>query len=541
MSSLGKYCVRFGSHIKQFCSNSCLEDHKKGLKVCCYCQKDISGPEGEGFMAPIGEKGQFKDFCAQTCLKKYEVMNANKDPEPAEKAPCAVCKQEKDVGAELIRSGEGEENVKLCGRPCFSAYKFGNAVDSLQCDLCLKDYDLKSHPALSKAKHVIYYEGQAKRFCGEPCQNVYVMKKRKIVPCAWCKVKKYNFDMIEQWTNESQMNTFCSINCVDMFRKNKPPSTTGGGFNGQTQAVTTAFAAMPVIQSVSSLAGAGDIPSQPDRLPIAPLPAYQLPPQQPPQIQIQTQTIREVVKDTIVHQPEPIENKNKGTLTKPFMQTKGISCRPHTTTKSCQTDFPSTPTLVPLCVPMYMPMPMQMYNAPYPVPVPIPIPVPVPIFVPTSRNTHRGVMKQIKKIQAKMPADPFEAELLALAGELAGKKEEYSDDSDYIDDVDDDGGGGGGRARGGGHPQMPQEDFEADIVGGRVVPKPLPLVTPSPSVSPAPGLVRQQQSGRQQAATNVGMVQQGGQKRRYSQTRGENTLYFATCLYTCTVMIPSQI
>ena len=32
-SSLGKYCVRFGSDIKQFCSNVCLEDYKKGLKV----------------------------------------------------------------------------------------------------------------------------------------------------------------------------------------------------------------------------------------------------------------------------------------------------------------------------------------------------------------------------------------------------------------------------------------------------------------------------------------------------------------------------
>ena len=41
-SSSSKY-FRFGSDIKQFCSNACLEDYKKGLKVCSYCQKDISG------------------------------------------------------------------------------------------------------------------------------------------------------------------------------------------------------------------------------------------------------------------------------------------------------------------------------------------------------------------------------------------------------------------------------------------------------------------------------------------------------------------
>ena len=98
-SYLGKYCVRFGSNIKQFCSNKCLEDHKKGLKVCCYCQKDISA--GDGFLAPIGNKGQFKDFCAQVCLKKYENKQFGK-PIEKEVMNCAVCSNEKTVEAELI-------------------------------------------------------------------------------------------------------------------------------------------------------------------------------------------------------------------------------------------------------------------------------------------------------------------------------------------------------------------------------------------------------------------------------------------------------
>lgn len=59
MSSLGKYCVRFGHDIRQFCCSNCLEEFKKGLKVCSYCQKDISGGQ-EGFLAPVGDKGQFK-------------------------------------------------------------------------------------------------------------------------------------------------------------------------------------------------------------------------------------------------------------------------------------------------------------------------------------------------------------------------------------------------------------------------------------------------------------------------------------------------
>jgi hypothetical protein len=64
-SSMGKYCVRFGFNVRQFCSSTCLEEFKKGLKVCSYCQRDITG-DVEGFLAPIGDKGQFK--VSQACF-----------------------------------------------------------------------------------------------------------------------------------------------------------------------------------------------------------------------------------------------------------------------------------------------------------------------------------------------------------------------------------------------------------------------------------------------------------------------------------------
>ena len=31
--SMGKYCVRFGADVRQFCSSGCLDVFKKGLKV----------------------------------------------------------------------------------------------------------------------------------------------------------------------------------------------------------------------------------------------------------------------------------------------------------------------------------------------------------------------------------------------------------------------------------------------------------------------------------------------------------------------------
>lgn len=61
---------------------------------------------------------------------------------------------------------------------------------------------------------------------------------------------------------------------------------------------------------------------------------------------------------------------------------------------------------------------------------------PVPVFIPTTRNSANGIMKEIKKIQDKMPADPFEAELLMMAEMVAGdkKKEDETDSSEEEND-----------------------------------------------------------------------------------------------------------
>lgn len=123
-TSLGKYCVRFGYDIRQFCNSSCLEEFKKGLKICCYCQKDISAGH-QGFLAPVGDKGQFKDFCSQACMAKFDQMSKNPVPPPV-MAKCAVCSLEKSTNIEV----EINEHVqqRLCSDPCFAAFKFVNNI-----------------------------------------------------------------------------------------------------------------------------------------------------------------------------------------------------------------------------------------------------------------------------------------------------------------------------------------------------------------------------------------------------------------------------
>ena len=78
---------------------------------------------------------------------------------------------------------------------------------------------------------------------------------------------------------------------------------------------------IPVIQSVSSLAGAGEPPARPDMLPTQPIPATQLPATtiQPTTIQQQQapppppppQVITRTTSETMVKFPDPPAMKNK--------------------------------------------------------------------------------------------------------------------------------------------------------------------------------------------------------------------------------------
>lgn len=122
LTSLGKYCVRFGYEIKQFCRSACLDEYKKGLKVCSYCQQDISAGQ-QGFLASVGDKGQFKDFCTQSCMKKYDEMCNPK--KKSDVSLCAVCNNDKPVRVEVQLDGKTH---KFCSNPCFSAFKFVNNV-----------------------------------------------------------------------------------------------------------------------------------------------------------------------------------------------------------------------------------------------------------------------------------------------------------------------------------------------------------------------------------------------------------------------------
>ncbi|XP_058447040.1 zinc finger MYM-type protein 4 [Malaya genurostris] len=552
VTSLGKYCVRFGFDVRQFCRSSCLDQYKKNLKVCSYCQRDIT-VGGLGFLAPVGDKGLFKDFCTQTCLKKYEeVLDPSKKQIPH---VCAVCNHEKVTKINVVL--DNREHF-FCSTPCFSAFKFVNNVNPDECSMCKLYFERKSAECFTIFTSDRGPEGAP--FCSKICMNLFIITNRKIVSCNWCKVKKYNFDMIQKvignmamcslncltlcevsvnalsmkqihcdhckqlktpqyhlTMSDASVRNFCTYQCVMSFQSqfNKTPLTIDSeevrnnpvptGLpkrvkkTGSLPAVAMAAAAstpslplvsqgqmpakkgrpprtaaavanavmssgdLPVISSVQSLAGqigsanrstrskvgrpsaATSAPSASSmdlpelRVSLEPLsvqlttavpPRYEAPEPPPPRVELKTQIV------TVPTIPPPVANA--GTMCKPVQLSKAVSCRPVQCNVECQTeDWLQRKIVIPIPVPIYVPTPMHMYSMPVPIPVPIPLPIPVPVFIPTTRNSANGIMKEIKKIQDKMPTDPYEAELLMMAEMVAGDKKKDDSDSDSDDDATD--------------------------------------------------------------------------------------------------------
>ena len=180
-----------------------------------------------------------------------------------------------------------------------------------------------------------------------------------------------------------------------------------------------------------------------------------------------------MVRETHVLPGEVANMRNRATQSRPATTTVGISCKPSPCHQATQTEGLAQPVPIPIPVPVHLPTPCRMYSAPYPVPVPIPLPFPVPIFIPTTRNSRRGIEKSIKKILNKIPADPFEAELLALAGNIAGVGDSSDSDSEGEMAVKEEVGELVA------HPAVPApSDLEAAVAGGQVVPVPA-IVPPS--------------------------------------------------------------
>ncbi|OQR73537.1 zinc finger MYM-type protein 2-like [Tropilaelaps mercedesae] len=212
-TSLGKYCVRFGADIRQFCTGKCLEEFKKGLKVCAYCQRDLTREKIEPIVAQVGDKCAFKDFCSRDCVKNYESLTPVRPIDPAEK--CKICSGRCHPKQLQLKYGvDDKELTCACSEPCVARFRYNHKLDGGYCENC---HCFRTRPGESITLQ-LGVKGPRKKFCTKTCLNLFVLTHRKIVPCCWCKVKKYNFDMIERYTGGDVVQLFCSIYCLNLHK-----------------------------------------------------------------------------------------------------------------------------------------------------------------------------------------------------------------------------------------------------------------------------------------------------------------------------------
>ncbi|XP_063310866.1 zinc finger MYM-type protein 4 isoform X1 [Pelobates fuscus] len=356
-------------------------------------------------------KGKMYQFCGKTCCDEYKKINMVL-------AMCEYCKIDKIVKESVRISGLDK---MFCSEGCKLLYKHDLAKKwGNHCKMC--SYCYQTSPKLVRN----HFGGRLEEFCGEECMSKFTVLFYQMGKCDSCKRQgKLNESL--KWRGE--VKHFCNLLCALVFCNQQcasepttlinsanvpmvqaiPASTCSSGAKDSTPVIAnvvslaSAPATQPTANSTNVLQGAvptltpkiiGDASTQTD--------ALKLPSSQPPRLL-----------------------KNKALLCKPITQTKATSCKPHTQHKECQTECDGQPRVIvlPVPVPVFIPVPMHLYTQFAPVPLSFPLPVPVPMFIPTTLDNADKIVDVIADLKEKVPADPFEADILQMAEMIAEDEE----------------------------------------------------------------------------------------------------------------------
>lgn len=142
-------------------------------------------------------------------------MSANL-PLPVVQDMCTVCAQKKDVEVQVLIQLKAHS---LCSDVCFMTFKFANNISDIgkrkfsptdgnfvrgviffwkfftdQCHICKKYYEDQNTDS-----YFVFHEEVPYNFCSKVCMNVFILFKRKIVPCSWCKVGSPTIKPFTNW------------------------------------------------------------------------------------------------------------------------------------------------------------------------------------------------------------------------------------------------------------------------------------------------------------------------------------------------------
>ncbi|NXW46712.1 ZMYM3 protein, partial [Nyctiprogne leucopyga] len=376
--------------VYQFCSPSCWTKFQRtspegGIHLSChYCHNLFSGkPE------ILDWQDKVYQFCCKDCCEDFKRLRGVV-------SQCEHCKQEKLLH-EKIRFSGVEKN--FCSEGCVLLYKQDFTKNLGLCCITCTYCSQTCQRAVTEQ-----LEGSTWDFCSEDCKSKYLLWYFKAARCHACKRQGKLLETIH-W--RGQIKHFCNQQCLLRFynQQNQPNLDTQKGpeslLNSQTSEGKPSSQKAET-NTVSAKSSSAQSPAGP-------------PPPPPP------------VPAT--------PRKNKAAMCKPLMQNRGVSCKVETKSKGCQTEADWKPQVIvlPIPVPIFVPVPMHMYCQKVPVPFSMPVPVPVPMFLPTTLESTDKIVETIEELKVKIPSNPLEADILAMAEMIAEAEELDKASSDLCD------------------------------------------------------------------------------------------------------------
>uniref|UniRef100_A0A670KLD9 Zinc finger MYM-type containing 3 n=1 Tax=Podarcis muralis TaxID=64176 RepID=A0A670KLD9_PODMU len=369
--------------VYQFCSPSCWTKFQRtspegGIHLTCHsCHSLFTGkPE------ILDWQDKVYQFCCRDCCEDFKRLHGVV-------SQCEHCKQEKLLH-EKIRFSGVEKN--FCSEGCVLLYKQDFTKNLGLCCITCTYCSQTCQRAVTEQ-----LEGSTWDFCSDDCKSKYLLWYYKAARCHACKRQGKLLETIH-W--RGQIKHFCNQQCLLRFynQQNQPNLDTQKGPESLLNSESLGASVPAKNSSAPAAASASAVASQPSSQPITP-------------------------------------RKNKAAMCKPLMQNRGVSCKIEMKSKGCQTEADWKPQVVvlPIPVPIFVPVPMNMYCQKVPVPFSMPVPVPVPMFLPTTLESTEKIVETIEELKVKIPSNPLEADILAMAEMIAEAEELDKASSDLCD------------------------------------------------------------------------------------------------------------
>ncbi|KAG8448282.1 hypothetical protein GDO86_015395 [Hymenochirus boettgeri] len=377
----------------QFCSPSCWTTFQRtspegGIHLNChYCHNLFTGkPE------ILDWQDHVYQFCCKDCCDDYKRLHGVV-------SQCEYCKQEKLLH-EKIRFSGVEKN--FCSEGCVLLYKQDFTKNLGLCCITCTYCSQTCQRAVTEE-----LDGSTWDFCSEDCKSKYLLWYFKAARCHACKRQGKLVETIH-WRGE--IKHFCNQQCLLRFynQQNQP--------NLDTQKGPESLLYSKKGQNAGSKPPANAQQKTETNASSPKVQTAQASPPPPPQ------------------PPSNTPRKNKAAMCKPLLQNRGVSCRAETKSKDCQTEEDWKPQVIvlPIPIPIFVPVPMNLYSQKVPVPLSMPVPVPVPMLLPTTLESTDKIIETIEELKAKIPSNPLEADILAMA-EMIAEAEELDKTSDLCE------------------------------------------------------------------------------------------------------------